>query len=480
MLTNNTRDLEFRSTYWDTIRGLILQGQVDIVRALLKLNSSSGTMTFQLAEKELQSMPMFNAHGGLSLQKFRSQWQFWSTSLQSKIDSGLFSTETELEMIMKLITGDNQAWMSVCQESTTWYEYFAGYLFYTQPSVRYFELGTFADNWLSNWALERGSGLKPLDRMVLAVLKNDMTEFVHSIQNFGDNKWFVVHIVDLLVHCDQLRISDEANVPSVLALRENLLYDYGTMLMSKGSLWEIGMDYLEFSSSEGLGAREMLLSRVPFKNDKQAMNIIIVARRYGMTSIEQEICRVMVQRSLSLTNYGNALEWAIRSRDNIYVTRVANIFLHHYIAKGQMMNEDLLANIGAKMFSAPRLLFLVKYFEFHRFYRARAFSQAAELLVNLLDSKIIPDFFWPALMADSIPLLEHREPIIPSKETFIILHHLEGDLIPYFEKIKKVQEKDVSEQNLLVACPDDLIAIIRLACARNLSRAMIIENTLVR
>lgn len=288
MLINNTdRDLEFRSTYWDTIRGLILQGQVDIVRALLKLNSSSGTMTFQLAEKELQSMPIFNAHGGLSLQKFRSQWQFWSTSLQSKIDSGLFSTEPELEMIMKLITGDNQAWMSVCQESTTWYEYFAGFLFYTQPSVRYFELGTFADNWLSNWALERGIGLKPLDRMVLAVLKNDMTEFVHSIQDFGDNKWFVVHIVDLLVHCDQLRISDEANVQSVLALRENLLCDYGTMLMSKGSLWEIGMDYLEFSSSEGLGAREMLLSRVPFKNNKQAMNVIIVARRYGMTSIEQ-------------------------------------------------------------------------------------------------------------------------------------------------------------------------------------------------
>lgn len=191
----------------------------------------------------------------------------------------------------------------------------------------------------------------------------------------------------------------------------------------------------------------------------------------------------MVQRALSQTNYGNALEWAIRSKDNIYVTKVANIFLNHYIAKGQMMHEDLLANIGAKMFSSPRLLFLVKYFEFHRFYRTRSFSQAAELLVNLLDSKIIPEFFWPALMADSVPLLEHREPIIPSKETFIILHHLESDLLPYFQKMRKEIEKsgkDSSELNLLVACPDDLVAIIRLACARNLSRALIIENTLIR
>lgn len=287
LISNKDRDLEFRSAYWNTVRGLILQGQIDIARALLKLNSSSGTMTFQLAEKELQTMPIFNTHGGLSLQKFRSQWQFWSTSLQSKIDSGLFSTEPELEIIMKLITGDNQTWMNVCQESTSWYEYFAGFLFYTQPAVRYFELGSFADLWLSNWTLEKGSGLKPLDRMVLFVLKNDMTELIHSIQDFGDNKWFVVHLVDLLVHSDQLRISDESNVPSVLALRESLLYDYGSMLMSRGSLWEIGMDYLEFSSSEGIGARELLLSRIPFKNDNQAMKIITVARRCGLNNIEQ-------------------------------------------------------------------------------------------------------------------------------------------------------------------------------------------------
>lgn len=288
MLINpRDRDLEYRSSYWETVKGLVLQGQIDIARALLKLSSSSETMTFQLAEKELQSMPTFSAHGGLSLQKFRSQWQFWSTSLQSKIDSGLFSPEPELEFIMKLITGDNRTWFKICQESPCWYEYFAGYLFYTQPSVKYFELGTFADSWLSNWSSGRGRGLKSLDEMILAVLKNDMTELIHSIQDMGDNKWFVVHIVDLLVHCDQLRISDDANGPSVVALRESLIFDYGTMLMSRGSLWEIGMDYLEFSCSEGLGAREILLARIPFKNDLQALKIIEVTRRYGIATVEQ-------------------------------------------------------------------------------------------------------------------------------------------------------------------------------------------------
>lgn len=490
MLINMDRDVDSRSDYWATVKGLVLQGQIDIARALLKLNSSSETMTFQLAEKDLQSMPVFSTHGGLSVQKFRSQWSYWSTTLQSKIDSGLYSSESDLEEIMKLITGDKSAWIEICKESSCWYEYFAGFLFFTQPAVRYFELGTFANNWLSQWASSKGStgftNLNSLDRMVLSVLKNDLAELIHSIHSIGDNKWFIVHLADLLVHCDQLRISGEdENETSVTALRESLIFDYGTTLMSRGTLWEIGMDYLEFSSPEGLGAREMLLLKVPVKNDLDAMNIINVARRYGLPLVEQEVCRIMVKRSMTLKNYGNALEWAIRSRDNIYVTKVANVFLHRYCKSGKMMHTDLLAHVGAKMFIAPRLLFLIKYFDFHRFYTARAFAQAAELLVNLLDSKIIPEFFWPSLMADAIPLLEHSEPIIPTKQTYVIMHHLESDLIPFVERMKRkapreiVEGEEDDEMNLINGCPEDLVQLLRLACARNLSRAMIIENTFV-
>ncbi|CAO1379036.1 unnamed protein product [Diamesa hyperborea] len=492
MLINMERDIDVKGEYWPTVRGLILQGQIDIARGLLRLHSSSETATFQLADKDLDTMPVFSCHGGLSLQKFRSQWQYWATAVESKINSGLLATEPELEVIMKLITGDKRAWNKICKESECWYEYFAGFLYFTQPASKYFELGTFANNWLSQWASSKGAhgytNLKHLDRMILSVLENDMAEMIHGIQNLSDNKWFVTHLTDLLVHCDQLRITEENNSKAVVALRESLVFDFGTMLMSRGSLWEIGLDYLESSSPEGIGAREMLLSRIPIKNEIQAMRVINVARKCGLSSVETEVCRVMVKKSLSHVQYGNALEWAIRSRDNVYVTNVANIFLQHYCNTGEMMCKDLLANVGAKMFLSPRLLFLIKYFDFHQFYRTRAFSQAAELLVNLLDSKIIPEFFWPSLLADTIPLLEHNEPIIPTKETYIILHHLESDLVPFFERQNKLKEerknrKDEQpekELNLMNGCTDDLVELLRLACARNLSRAMIIENTLIR
>lgn len=55
------------------------------------------------------------------------------------------------------------------------------------------------------------------------------------------------------------------------------------------------------------------------------------------------------------------------------------------------MCEDVLSNVGAKMLAYPRLLFLIQYFDFHKFYSQRELSDAAKLLIKLLDSNIIPE-----------------------------------------------------------------------------------------
>lgn len=45
---------------------------------------------------------MFQAYGGLSLQKFRSQWQYWVTDTESKLATGCMAAEPELEEILKV------------------------------------------------------------------------------------------------------------------------------------------------------------------------------------------------------------------------------------------------------------------------------------------------------------------------------------------------------------------------------------------
>lgn len=45
--------------YWDTVVGMIVQGRVDVARALLKLHSSSESNEFKLVENSLRSMPTY-------------------------------------------------------------------------------------------------------------------------------------------------------------------------------------------------------------------------------------------------------------------------------------------------------------------------------------------------------------------------------------------------------------------------------------
>lgn len=92
--------------------------------------------------------------------------------------------------------------------------------------------------------------------------------------------------------------------------------------------------------------------------------------------------------------------------------------------------------------------------------------------------------FWPSLLADAIPLLEAKEQHFTSKDTYVILHHLEHQLIPLIDKKKQiVQSGKAKTLNLLNDCRiehvDEIVKLLRLSCARNLARSLIHENTFV-
>ncbi|XP_053965404.1 nuclear pore complex protein Nup75 [Anastrepha ludens] len=483
------REASDSEDYWPTLKGLILQGQVDVARALLHLHPQAETAHFKLTEQILKAMPVYNAHGGVSIQKFRSQWQYWLTDTERKIAANILAIEPNLEEIIQLVTGETQIWNAQIQETEYWYEFLPGYLFFTNPACKHFELGNAANTWLSRWVRVKGNNsnelkMKHLDRVILSLMENDMHQVIHAIQLMADNQWFVTHLIDLLYNCGQLQVVGENQVNECIKLRESLLYDFGSSLMTRNSLWQLGMDYLDHCGQEGQAALAMLLTKIPLHTEKQALKIIGIAQKKGFFEAEQEICKIQSKKSLNEERYGNALEWAIRSKDTLYVTSIADFLLNHYAKTGDMLCPDAIANIGAKMFISPRLVFLVKYFDFFQFYRKRDFLPAAELLVNLLESKITPEYFWPSLLIDSIPLLESKDPKILSKETCAILHHLESELVPLIDKKKKRLEKYPDEsveilKDYRIENIEEIINLLRLACARNLSRAIIIENTIM-
>ncbi|GAB0090027.1 Nuclear pore complex protein Nup85 [Sergentomyia squamirostris] len=482
------READLHEDYWDVVKNLILQGQVEVARALLKLHSSSEHLTFQITEQILKAMPVFNSYGGLPIQKFRSQWQYWITDTKSKLSTGVLMDQPELETIILLAIGDEATWSDQAKESTCWYEYLPGFLYYTEPTCKFFELGSFAGQWLTQWMAAHGQKdsmqMKQLDRVILSVMENDMHQVLHDIQNIHDNKWFVTHLTDLLHSCNQLEVIGEQQNNVANELRDSLVFEYGCTLMTQREFWIFGLDYLEQGPPESLGAMEVYLSRLPIDSDDDAEQILNAAKMRGITSIERDVSRVVAARYLAEKDYGNALMWAVRSQDNVYVTCIADIYLNYYSKKGEILYPEVLSQIGSRMFVSPRLVFLVKYYDFHQFYKRKEFPQAAELLINLLDSRITPEFFWPTLLADTIPLLESSDPKIPSKETTQIIHHLESGFLPLVEKAKNNlttngEMKTPILNNTRLEEIEKLITLLRMAASRNLARMLIIENTVL-
>lgn len=89
--------------------------------------------------------------------------------------------------------------------------------------------------------------------------------------------------------------------------------------------------------------------------------------------------------------------------------------------------------------------------------------------------------FWPILLADTIPLLESADPKIPSKESIQIVHHLETQFLPILDRerdYQKLHDKSRILHNTRLEDVEKLIKLIRGASARNLSRMLIIENTI--
>ncbi|KAH8421079.1 hypothetical protein KR222_010731, partial [Zaprionus bogoriensis] len=465
--------------YWETLKKLIMFGQLEVTRAILSQNRKFNQPVFQVAERILKAMPVYQ--DGYALQKFCSQWEYWHVDVERKLAAHVFASEPELELLMYLVTGSNTHWDAELLKSEDWYEYLPGYLLYTRPACKPFELRLATTNWLNRWSqLHPNWQMTQLSRMVMQLMEHDVKVFIYEAQKLNDSHWFATHLIDLIYHMGQLKSYFDQHSIDLAELRHSMIYDYGSYLMTTHNLWQVGIDYLDACKPDGPAAIELLLPRIPLKSERQAFKIIALARTRGLHGVEQDICKVLSKRAYNDQRYGSALEWAVRSKDVLLVTAIADFILKHYSRTGVMLCQDVITSIGARMFASPRFVFLCKYYEFNELYRQRDFHSAAELLINLLASKITPDYFWPTLLIDALPLLDCKDQTIYSRETMAILQHLEMELIALIDRNKLDTVKfnnDTFFRDYRVENIEEVLDQIRLACARNLSRALIIENT---
>lgn len=63
MLVGELERLDSHPDYWETVFGSLLQGRIEVVRALLRLHSNGNSNTFRLVDEALNTMPVYSVRG---------------------------------------------------------------------------------------------------------------------------------------------------------------------------------------------------------------------------------------------------------------------------------------------------------------------------------------------------------------------------------------------------------------------------------
>jgi len=100
-----------------------------------------------------------------------------------------------------LIAGDESVLWEHSTHTEAWYELLAAKLFYSAPCCKQLELSRYANSVVERWQANRH-----LDRVILALMENDLYQVIKEIQYMSDNGWFAAHLMDLLYKCGKLNI----------------------------------------------------------------------------------------------------------------------------------------------------------------------------------------------------------------------------------------------------------------------------------
>lgn len=402
--------------YWTQVYLLILQADLDEARRLLRRHPSSGREDFATFDELLEAAPR-GSHQVAS-RELHVWWQTWVAQCARHFEDGEFSLSPELETACKILMGDKETLVKLREQCSTWYNYMVALMTYTCPTDERQMLANLAEDCLTAFG-----GLEPaggMDNILLAAFRFDLALVIREASLFLDNWWFSAHLSDLLFHAGQM----EANHPEYASeLREHLILEYASSLMTHHSLWQVGVGYLDHCPRRGREYLEAFMERIPLKTQAQALKVVEILERRNMPLV-RDICQTLAVCMAKKGQLGIALTWAMRCKNPILTSRLADQFLAKYSEQRELPCLDLLENMGESMLFSDRLTFLANYREFQRKPPGQA---AARLLTDLIDSQLAPHFLRPLLLRDAIHTLsDSAELLLDTNQAEQLLSCLEA------------------------------------------------------
>ncbi|KAF2361424.1 Nucleoporin Nup85-like [Trinorchestia longiramus] len=480
-------------TYWQIIYELVCQGRLSDARQLLHQHPHSHSDAFIAMEEILRKMPTYQAYSGVSEGEFLVRWQHWQGECVMRLQVGEFAAWGHLKKLAEILSGNAASILSVTTLSNdvggrsggSWVPHLLASLLFTQPNITLHRLHDAATRAVA----ECRANLSDLDNILLTAMQGDSLQVIRWCQKTLDNLWLSAHLTDLLYHAVT---SQQSTYPLLTAMRESVLQDYALELADHPSLWQVGLVYLDYCGPSGLRdaspLTSMLLERVPLTSDAKAHKVISMAEQRNLDDVVRGVCRVMGRRAANEGRLAAAIWWAVRAKDAPFTSHTAHQVLHRYLSSGEFQSSALLLDhLGPAMLLSDTLTFLGKYREFHSLYLRGDHKRAADLLVTLIASKLAPQYFWPVLLLDVLPLLqqaddapdseEGQEVVVSAAHTYELMYCLNTVI----ENVKRESSCDKGSEEAqhsgLLRAFHERETELRSCLAHNLARAIVMEGS---
>ncbi|KJE88979.1 hypothetical protein CAOG_000543 [Capsaspora owczarzaki ATCC 30864] len=478
---------------WAYIARLVMRGDTDSAQQLLPQpnESPSAAVCFGPMNALLANVPRGSA--ATSVSEFMLAWSRWREECRIQ-QRDVFAGHFGWELLGRVLLGDQAVLRKLAQQ---WYELVVARLFLVTPNTKVFDLGLLAQEAMAELPpplpispdqAEADTGAGEFDRIMAAAFEFDIQKVVQDCTTLFDG-WFVAHFTDLLQRCGKLE-----SIPLAYGsdIREFFVLEYANQLASHNALWRLACDYFASCSVFGPHFLKAFVERVaPFSSEKKAAKLMLTCDRFGLTEERSTIHKVLGKWRLQQGRLGAALGHFIQTRDVTHVTAISLQLLDSYRQTGVLPDLAVLDAFGTEVGMSKALTILHKYKQFHSLYRSGDLREAARLLVDLLAHESAPKRMWFTLLLDALPLLESEQLLFGVSQTYILMrsveelceaHNLTSLLALDLKADGKSSSSSSSSSSAASAAGgarrqiNEQMEVVRLALARNLSRALVLKQ----
>ncbi|OCH91378.1 hypothetical protein OBBRIDRAFT_753240 [Obba rivulosa] len=267
--------------------------------------------------------------------------------------------------------------------------------------------------------------------------------------------WLAAHLVDIM---ESLQLIDVEPDDSEHSIRDHYILSYAEYMRSDPSLWRLTVDYMSSCSEIGKAMADQVLMHVPLRLHRPKgahegeteiaqihagqlagvlKEVIATCFEYKREEVRRMICRIAAQTFMQEKEYGLAVSYCASAEDWPGLGRVVDRVLEDYITEGPETFARLVANMSPVLHSlraAPgahgvflhRLMFAVRFAEFHQRRMMGDLQEAAFDLVAMFREDLAPRSWWAVILSDAVELLQHSQSMLfTNNDAVLFLHKLQ-------------------------------------------------------